>query len=289
MSFRSFVYFCTAWGAAAAGAGWLLGLPLAGGVAPLDAALEGLVPGALLGLALALVDVLACHSIRRLDSVLLRGLFALAAGGLGGVAGGLVPQETGMALVGWALMGLLVGAGAGGFDFLAAALRGKSARGGWRKMRNGLAGGTVGGLLGGAAFLALRADPLDDRAWMPGVTAFAALGAGTGLSVGLFQVLLRGAWLRVESGLGAGRQLILCKPETTIGRAPSCDVGLFSDPSVETVHARIVHRGAGYLLAGAAAGTYVNDYPVTQPVALNSGDLIRLGRSRLLFLQKRGG
>ncbi len=295
MSFRSFVWFCTAWGAAAAAAGWLLGRPVAGGAAAVEAARTGWVLGAFLGFALGLADALACRSPQRLGSALPRGLFALAVGGLGGFAGATVGLATGVPLVGWVLMGLLLGLGAGAFDFLAAILRGKSARGGWRKLRNGLLGGAAGGLLGGVAFAVLRlawagagADPLDDSAWLPGVTTFAALGAGTGLAVGLCQVLLKGAWLQVESGFGAGRQLILCKPETTIGRAPSCDVGLSFDSSVETVHARIVRRGPEYLLAGAAE-TYVNDHPVTEPVALHSGDLIRLGRSTLLFLQKRGG
>jgi hypothetical protein len=296
MSFRSFVYCCTAWGAAAAGAGWLLGLSLASGAAAVDAGLEGLVLGALLGLALGLVDALACQSVQRLDSTLPRVLFALAAGGVGGFGGGLVGQTTGAPLVGWVFMGVLIGLGTGAFDFLASALRGKDARSGWRKMRNGLLGGAVGGLLGGVAFLVLRAawlaaggDPLEDSLWLPGTTSFAVLGGGIGLAVGMSQVLLKGAWLRVESGFGAGRQLILCKPETTIGRAASCDVGLLSDSSLEPVHARIVRRGADYLLDGAAAETFVNDSPVNEPVALHSGDLIRVGRSSVLFLRTRRG
>jgi pSer/pThr/pTyr-binding forkhead associated (FHA) protein len=62
---------------------------------------------------------------------------------------------------------------------------------------------------------------------------------------------------------------------------------------VEGVHARIVRQGGGYLLAdaGTAAGTFLNDRPVLAPAELRSGDLIRVGRTALLFLEKgrRGG
>jgi hypothetical protein len=59
-------------------------------------------------------------------------------------------------------------------------------------MGNGLFGGAVGGLLGGAAMLALRSAlaPPGDNRWVPGAAGFAALGACLGLVLGLCQVLL---------------------------------------------------------------------------------------------------
>ena len=36
----------------------------------------------------------------------------------------------------------------------------------------------------------------------------------------------------VPIGFWAGRELILTKPEITIGRAESCDIGLFGDSGV---------------------------------------------------------
>src|SRR5437764_1009636 len=64
-------------------------------------------------------------------------------------------------------------------------------------------------------------------------TGFIALGLCIGLFVGLTQVVLKEAWIRVESGFRPGREMILCQPETTIGRAESCDIGLFGDPEIE--------------------------------------------------------
>ena len=58
---------------------------------------------------------------------------------------------------------------------------------------------------------------------------FVALGMCIGLLIGLAQVILKEAWVRVEAGFRAGREMILSKPEVTIGRAESCDIGLFGD------------------------------------------------------------
>jgi hypothetical protein len=296
VSFGLFVWFCTAWGAAGACAAWLLGQRLAG-----EDWLVGLVLGGVLGLVLGLVDSLSSHALGRFVTVSLRGLFGLAFGAAGGFLGGTLVLAAGShtawpALVGWPLLGLLVGAGSGAFDLAASALLGKDARGGLRKAANGLLGGFVGGLLGAAAFLGLKAvwadeafDPREDPRWMPGVTEFAALGACIGLVIGLCQVLFKGAWLRVESGFGVGQQMILSKPETTIGRAPSCDLGLPADTSLQKVHARIVRRGADYLLAGAGPETFVNESPVCEPTALHPGDKIRVGRTTLQFFHKRKG
>jgi pSer/pThr/pTyr-binding forkhead associated (FHA) protein len=96
--------------------------------------------------------------------------------------------------------------------------------------------------------------------------------------------------VRVEAGFRAGRELILSKAEVTIGRAESCDVGLFGDPSVERLHARIVRGDAGYYLAdaGTQGGTFLNDVRVGPPTPIRSGDLIRVGNSVLRFGERVG-
>ena len=58
--------------------------------------------------------------------------------------------------------------------------------------------------------------------------------------IGLAQVVLKEAWLRVEQGFRPGRELMLVKEETAIGRAEGCDLGLFGDNGVERKHARIL-------------------------------------------------
>jgi pSer/pThr/pTyr-binding forkhead associated (FHA) protein len=83
--------------------------------------------------------------------------------------------------------------------------------------------------------------------------------------------------------------MLLGKAETTIGRAEACDVGLFGDPGVERLHARIVRRGDDYFLAdaGTAGGTFLNDRRVTDPAPLRSGDAIRVGGCVLRFGLRR--
>jgi predicted component of type VI protein secretion system len=112
-----------------------------------------------------------------------------------------------------------------------------------------------------------------------------ALGACIGLAVALAQIILREAWLRVDSGFRPGRQLLLTRPETQIGRAEACDLGLFGDPTVEKVHAKILRKGNQWLLAdaGTASGTMLNGQRITGPTPLHSGDRIQVGNCVLSF------
>jgi hypothetical protein len=224
-------------------------------------------------------------------------------GGGGGLVGGVLSQSLYevkalnlFKVIGWTFTGLLIGLSLGVFDLLATIARGQESRGAMRKIRNGLLGGAVGGLLGGllsvlfhGAWGSLFQEKPADRLWSPSAWGFVALGLCIGLLIGLAQVILKEAWLKVESGFRAGRELVLSKPEVTIGRAEGCDVGLFGDGAVDRLHARIVRHGDDYVLAdaGSAAGTYVNGERVVQPRRLRSGDAIRLGRCVLRFGERR--
>ena len=91
---------------------------------------------------------------------------------------------------------------------------------------------------------------------------------------------------------GDGRIVVLlCKhpPIITIGRAEACDIGLFGDPTIERLHARILQQGERYLIAdaGSAIGTFLNDERVTAPTPLRPGDAIRIGKSTLRFWEKQ--
>jgi pSer/pThr/pTyr-binding forkhead associated (FHA) protein len=110
-----------------------------------------------------------------------------------------------------------------------------------------------------------------------------------GLFIGLAQVILKEAWVRVEKGFRPGRELILTRPETTIGRAEGCDIGLFGDPEVEKTHLRIVRRGGEYLAvdAGTPGGTFVNGRRIQEATALRSGDLIQVGKAVLRFGERQ--
>jgi hypothetical protein len=318
MSFSRFIYFSAAWGAVAAALAWVLGrasvaafqsretiAKFAGSRTGfedvLGAGVKGLFLGAMLGLGLACVDALGDSGspFHRIGRLVARAGTAIGVGATGGWVGGLFAQflwgffnRAMFFVIGWMFAGLLIGAAPASFDVIVAWLRGRDATGAWRKVRNGLLGGSAGGLLGGSVALVLlslgpRLFPgkSSHELWTPSFAGFVALGACIGLAVGLAQVILREAWLRVEAGFRPGRELILSLPETTIGRAETSDIGLFGDPNVAATHARILRKDSGFVLidGGSKSGTYVNNELITEPTTLNTGDQIRVGRSLLSF------
>jgi hypothetical protein len=319
MSFRRFVYYCAVWGAWSAFVGWTLGRLLAPAVSELpegaaeptdglqsDDLLRTSIVGLFLGLAIALgLSVLDARwnlSLRRIGLVALRVGTAVLVGALGGLLGGVVAQvlfgEFGGVgfVIGWTLTGMLVGSSVGAFELLAGLIRQRDVKAARNKLIKGLVGGTVGGLLGGAIAYGLRlsaavvfVDKDENRLLSPTALGFVALGACIGLLVGLAQVVLKEAWIRVEAGFRPGREMILAKENTSVGRAEGSDIPLFGDPAVERLHARIVLVGGRYHLeqAGPFPGTFVNDRPVQGRVALSSGDQIRIGRSVLRFFERQ--
>lgn len=328
MSFRRFVYYCAVCGAWAAFVGWVVGIVLLSLLGLmvraetratstpyllLHASVLGLALGLAVALGLSLLDATWNLSLRQFSKVLMRVLAALVVGGLGGLFGGFVGQGfvtlahravSGAAaeilggvafLVGWTLVGLLVGSSIGAFEVFTALIGGKDRRGAFKKFFKCLTGGTVGGLLGGCLALLLRlgsalvfADKDENRLLSPTALGFVALGACIGLLVGLAQVLLKEAWIKVEAGFRPGREMILAKQRTSIGRAEGSDVALFGDSGVEKAHAHIILDGGRYFVEGAAPGavTFVNDEPVRGRTPLTSGDLIRVGRSTLRFYER---
>jgi hypothetical protein len=305
MSFRLFIYYCALCGGGGALAGWGLGRWLSPGQGLLAQGLKGLWLGVVLAFSLSLLDALWNFPLRAVFSILARVLTSVLVGGAAGLLGGLLGQALyalapwgAFLVLGYTLVGLLIGLSVGVFDLLLGLALNRDASGALRKVVNGLLGGTVGGVLGGAVSLFLRAywaglflDKPTDQLWSPSAAAFVALGACIGLMIGLAQVILKQAWLRVESGFRAGRELILARPAITIGRAEGCDVGLFGDPAVDRLHATIERHGSTYVLCdnGSAAGTYVNDERLARPRILCSGDAIRVGRSVLRFGERRHG
>ena len=301
MSFRLFAYYCAAWGAAAAYCGWILGRFLEGDAGLMAAALKGMALGVFVALGLGVLDSLASGSPRDLVSQGVRLTLTLLIGGLGGLIGGFVGQGfyqlsdnkwDSLLVFGWMLTGLLIGAAPMAFDFLGTVMRNEERRGASRKLRNGLLGGAVGGLVGGVVSLLLHGlwgkvfqNADSQTLWSPTATGFVALGACIGLAIALAQIILREAWLQVEAGFRPGRQILLVKPETTIGRAESCDIGLFGDASIEKVHARITREGNRWMVndANTPTGILLNGQRVTGPVALRSGDRIQIGGSILSF------
>ena len=306
MSFRLFIYYCALCGGGGAFLGWMLGRPVSlSGSVVLSQGIKGMLLGFAVTLALGLVDALWVFSLKRFVAIGLRVATAVVVGTMGGLLGGLVGQalygwtDWGLFRVfGWTITGFLIGVSLGVFDLLSSLASGQDPGAALRKIVKGVLGGTVGGILGGILSLVLysgftrllRADPeTGERLWSPIAWGFVALGACIGLLIGLAQVILKEAWLKVEAGFRKGREVILSKPEVTLGRAESCDIGLFGDPRIAKVHARIRVQGNRHVLIdeGSEDGTYVNDEPIHGSQVLRSGDSIRLGNCVLRFGERQ--
>lgn len=286
------------WGGCAAVAGWVFGRLAAPDDPVAQAGVRGLWLGLFVACGLSLVDALWSFSVKQVFSLAARVAVAVAVGCVGGFVGAAVGQLFlgwtdlwAFYVLGWTITGLLVGVSVGAFDLLSQFLSRRDTRGARRKVRNGMIGGTVGGLMGGILSLLLNKvfpDQTTGQWWSPSFTGFVILGMCIGLLIGLAQVILKEAWVRVEAGFRPGRQIILSKAETTIGRGESCDIGLFGDATIERLHARIVQEGNRYLLADAdtPGGTYLNGDAVSEPTPLHSGDTIQVGKSVLRFSER---
>jgi Inner membrane component of T3SS, cytoplasmic domain len=198
-------------------------------------------------------------------------------------------------IFGWTITGLLVGTSVGVFEVLASVVQQQNYSGSVKKLVKGLIGGTAGGLLGGVLSLVLNlgfevlfSSKEQSSLWSPSAWGFVALGMCIGLLIGLAQIILMEAWVKVETGKRAGREMILTRERTTIGRAESCDIGLFGDNQIEKLHAIILQAGNRYYVEDehTPTGTYVNEAPVQGRVVLKSGDRIRVGASVLCFRER---
>lgn len=268
--------------------------------------LYGIIFGLLLGLLLALVDSLSLETQSRRSRALAVGTAAGAVAGwiglgLGQLVYGLIYNSTGLRAdesphnpgqflvlvvgraLGYALIGGIIGAaqGIGSRSTVIA--------------RQGAFGGFVGGLLGGTVFQILSG--LDFPASLSRLLALMATGALAGFFVGLVQNLFKQAWVRVVLGRNEGKEYLIAKPVTTIGRSELADIGLFGDPSIAPTHAAIEslpaqnrHRLRAVMEANKRGADYapplVNGQPVAGEQWLADGDTIQIGKRTLLFSEK---
>jgi hypothetical protein len=303
MSFRLFVYCSALCGAWAALAGWVVGRAAAGQHPLAGAAFKAMYLGLFVALALGIVDVLWTYSLRQLRRVLPRVLTSTIGGAVGGLLGGFLGQvlfelvsHPVFFVLGWAITGLLIGLSIVFFDLAIRFVHIGGLNKGMRKTYQALGGGAVGGLLGGFLSLELKNAGTGlfpqievERLWGPSALGFVVLGLCIGLMIGLAQVLFKERWLRFEAGRRKGREMFLSKPLMTIGRAEACDIGLFGDPQIERLHARLELDGDGFLVTdvGTPAGTYVNGRRIDGPTRLRSGDAIAVGTVVLRFEERQ--
>ncbi len=274
--------------------------------------IQGLIMGAFLGIAIGIVEGVAVSSPR----LLLRGgILGAVIGGIGGMFGMMfggrvfdlalfgkpdtyLSQSGGFLdyvhlviarALGWTFLGALPGLAAGAATFSR------------KRAMHGLAGGLLGGFVGGIVFdligtilgplLAPAAALSSKQVYGVGgpsrAIGFVAIGLLTGLFIGLVEAWLKQAWVRVLAGRNEGKDYIISKPLTVLGRDERADVPLFGDPVLAPQHAAIkMENGRHTLLdGGAGPGSVVNGQRVQQ-VLLKDGDMIQLGQMRLLFREK---
>jgi len=252
--------------------------------------------GFLVGGALVVADELGSTSGKRLAA-------RLSVGAVGGAICGAVAG-----LIGQAIFSAILGAGTGsdpvGSEALAVLIVARVI--GWtavgagiglsgglpsasiRKCMQGLLGGAIGGAIGGVLFDAMSL-PFGSGA-ASRLVGDTAIGACVGAAVMLVEEAAKVAWITVVAGRNEGKQYILSKPVTMIGRDELSDIPLFGDTSVAKSHASIRSMDRQQFVfadAGSTAGSVVNGQRVTQ-ARLGDGDQIQIGSFRLLFSHRSG-
>lgn len=266
----------------------------------------GLVSGLMIGLLLGLAEGMSSASPRDIARCAAGGALFGAAGGILGLtfgnavynamysaAGGgagtqRLPSHSTPGIVAFVL--LLIGRGfgwalIGGFIGLSQGI----AAGSTQKMVNGAVGGLIGGGLGGSVFEIL--------AWMnrggvtnypPGMIrfiSFSVTGASIGMFIGFIQEVTKKAWLIRLVGRNEGKEYVLFKPVTVLGRDELADIPIFGDPDVAERHAKITAQGPRYYIEdmGSFYGTAVNGAKVTAREPLRDGVTVEIGKTRFLF------
>jgi pSer/pThr/pTyr-binding forkhead associated (FHA) protein len=178
-------------------------------------------------------------------------------------------------LVGWTLMGMMLGVGVG-LSTLSL-----------RNVLKGAAGGWVGGFVGGLLFDLIGSI---SQSGLPSrFITLSAIGLSIGLFIGLVQELTKAAWLAVEAGRLRGRQYRIEGGTATIGRAEENPIGLFGDAGVQPRHAVISRQGGNYSIRNLAVqeGTFVNGNRI-ETVDLHDGDHIRISNYEMSFHSRAG-
>lgn len=154
-----------------------------------------------------------------------------------------------------------------------------------RKLMIGLTGGAIGGAIGGLLF-----DPIAEwtsQQHLSRLVGMCAIGAVSGLAIGLIENVAKRGWLIVKEGVIAGKQFVLYRNPTYIGSALSCSIYLFRDPQVGPRHAAIHIVPGGFELEDLPLGTQtlVNNRPITRQ-RLRNNDQIRIGQTLMVFHEK---
>ena len=91
-------------------------------------------------------------------------------------------------------------------------------------------------------------------------------------------------WLITFDRHADGRSWKIREGRNVIGRDDACDVVIDDDDKVSNAHAVLVWRGGMSRLDDKMSqnGTYLNEADVMQPEQVNDGDVLRVGRTRMI-------
>jgi hypothetical protein len=154
-----------------------------------------------------------------------------------------------------------------------------------RRLLIGVIGGALGGAVGGILF-----DPITRHVGNPEVgklIALLSIGLVAGIATGVIERAARTGWLKVTSGVIAGKQFIIYRNPTYIGSAPDCQIYLFKDPKVGRRHAAVHVLKGRMEIEDLPLGekTLVNGEPITRH-RLRDGDEIAIGSTTFKFQEK---
>ena len=282
MSLGRLVYYSAILAGWAAFVAWVVAeLAILGRLPQVEVLLTAGVVGAAIGCA---VNVAAGLSNPSFQALARRALPGLIGGAIGGAIGGMVGNvayDMGLPrALGWMLMGLGIGVVEG--------LQEQS----FNKIRNGLIGGAAGGLVGGMLFDPIQQLVASESGMSSRAIAFVVLGVTVGACIGLAQVVLKEAWITVVDGYRPGRQLILSRPVTVLGRGEHLPLPFIGTMNREVAieQARITRQLDGVFVIedlGGGPRLALNQKPLTSPTTLADGDTIKLGPNVIRFNERQ--
>lgn len=154
-----------------------------------------------------------------------------------------------------------------------------------KRLMIGMIGGLIGGILGGLLFAPV--EEYTGNQHVSRLVAVVCVGLVAGLASGVIENAVKSGWLKVESGLIAGKQFVLYRNPTFIGSHPMSHIYLFNDSHVGRRHACVHVLQNGFELENLPLGTptYVNDRAVMRQ-RLHNGDKIRVGGTTFYFQER---
>ncbi len=154
-----------------------------------------------------------------------------------------------------------------------------------KRLMIGMLGGLIGGLIGGIIYVPLQNSLENEH--ISRLLAIVSIGLFAGLASGIIENVVKTGWLKVESGVIAGKQFVLYRNPTFIGSHPMSHIYLFNDPHVGRRHACVHRIGNGYEIEDLPLGarTYVNGKPVARQ-RLKTGDKVQVGSTQFHFQER---